>query len=139
MHLVIDGYGGNVEKMKDSKFVHDFLDTYPDTIGMTKITEPHVYVYHGQHPEDWGVSGFVIIAESHISVHTFPERNYINIDLFSCKDFDTDKALKAIKGDFELEQTKSWTLERGLEYSEPEVALRELNTDREHLTHTRKN
>ncbi len=139
MHLVIDGYNGNVEKMKDSEFVHNFLNSYPDAIGMTKITEPHVYEYHGQHPEDWGVSGFVIIAESHISVHTFPERNYFNIDLFSCRDFDTEKALQEIKSDFELGQTKSWTLERGLEYSEPEVALRELNTDREHLTHTRKN
>ena len=106
---------------------------------MTRISEPNVLRYEAPKHEDSGVSGFVIIAESHISVHTFPERNYINIDLFSCRDFDTEKALQEIKSDFELGQTKSWTLERGLEYSEPEVALRELNTDREHLTHTRKN
>ncbi len=137
MHLVIDGYGGNVAKMKDAEFIRDFLDSYPDAIGMTKITAPHVYTYRGPQPEDWGVSGFVIIAESHISVHTFPDRGYINIDVFSCREFDTARALQEIKERFELEQTKSWTLERGLEYSDPGVALREMNSERTQLTEAR--
>ena len=115
MHLAIDGYNGDREKLADSDFLYRFLDTFPDSIGMTKIASPTVYTYHAPKHEDWGVSGFVIIAESHISIHTFPERNYVNIDVFSCKSFDVDKALDEIKGIFSFSTVKTWILERGLE------------------------
>ena len=88
MHLVIDGYGCDPGQLADMEHVRRFLDAYPDAIGMTKISVPSVQTYRGPVPEDWGVSGFVIIAESHISVHTFPDRAYVNVDVFSCKEFD---------------------------------------------------
>ncbi|MDA1188957.1 MAG: adenosylmethionine decarboxylase [Chloroflexi bacterium] len=119
MHLVIDGYGGAIGKLQDIEVVRKFLDEYPVAIGMTKIIEPQVYTYRGQKLEDWGVSGFVLIAESHISVHTFPERGHINIDVFSCKDFDTETALEDVKALFELHEVKTWTLERGLDFVTP--------------------
>ncbi|MBI4298593.1 MAG: adenosylmethionine decarboxylase [Chloroflexi bacterium] len=133
MHLIIDGYGADYEKMQDVDLVYRFLDECPSSIGMTKITQPHVITYHGPKPEDWGVSGFVIIAESHISVHTFPERGYINIDVFSCKEFDSEAAVQEIRGVFSLSEMKVWTLERGLEYSEPDEALRIMNIERAKL------
>lgn len=119
MHLLIDGFGGDVEKMKDADFVYRFLDTFPSEIGMNKITTPLVTTYHGPKEEDWGVSGFVIIAESHISVHTFPERAYVNIDVFSCKDFNHEQALTQIREIFSLDQAKLWVIGRGLDYSRP--------------------
>ena len=134
MHLVIDGYGADSGMLEDTEAIHRFLDEYPDAIGMTKITPPHVYAYVGQTPEDVGVSGFVLIAESHISIHTFPKRNYVNIDVFSCKEFDTQKALDDIRGRFSLKQVRSWTLERGLEYSDPAVAFQEMESDRTQIT-----
>ena len=85
MHLVIDGYGGNTSKMWDDGLVRQFLTDYPDALEMTRITEPRVLVYDAPKPEDSGVSGFVIIAESHISIHTFPRKSYVNIDIFSCR------------------------------------------------------
>ena len=84
MHLAIDGLGAKAAILQDVDLVQRFLNEYPDAIGMTKVAPPQVYTYHGKVPEDWGISGFVIIAESHISVHTFPDRGYINIDVFSC-------------------------------------------------------
>jgi len=75
-----------------------------------------VLPYSAPDPLDSGISGFVVIAESHISIHTFPERNYINIDIFSCRPFDSDKALRDIKTFFSLKTIKSWLVERGLEY-----------------------
>ena len=122
MHLVIDGYGGDPKKLQDVDLIQDFLDEYPSTIGMTKVVPPQVYTYHGKVPEDWGVSGFVIIAESHISIHTFPDRGYVNIDIFSCKEFDADASLEDVKATFSLPEVKTWTLERGLEYSAPREA-----------------
>jgi S-adenosylmethionine decarboxylase len=117
MHLIIDGYGGDPKKMQDVEFIYRILDAYPSQIGMTKISTPQVSKYIGSKPEDWGVSGFVLIAESHISIHTFPERFYINIDVFSCKEFDTDRAIKEFKQNFGLTEVRSYILNRGLEYS----------------------
>jgi S-adenosylmethionine decarboxylase len=122
VHLVVDGYGADPEKLKDVELVHRFLDEYPSTIGMTKIVPPQVYTYHGQTPEDWGVSGFVIIAESHISIHTFPDRGYVNIDIFSCKEFDAAASLDDVKAMFSLPEVRVWALERGLEYTAPREA-----------------
>ena len=107
----------SADKLRDTDLVYRFLDECPDAIGMTKIVPPQVYTYHGKTPEDWGVSGFVIIAESHISVHTFPDRQYINIDIFSCKDFDEQSSLELVKHTFDLPEVKVWTLERGIDYS----------------------
>ena len=133
MHLVIDGYDGDAAKLKDSDLVQRFLDSYPNTIGMTKLMSPHVLTYDGPKREDWGISGFVIIAESHISVHTFPERQYINIDIFSCKDFDTSKALEDVKMTFSLDKVSAWTLDRGLEHLSTQAALRAIDADRRKL------
>lgn len=117
MHLIIDGYNGNVQKMQDVDFIQQLLDVYPSRIGMTKISPPKVSKYIGSKPEDWGVSGFVLIAESHISIHTFPERSYINIDIFSCKEFDAEEAIRDLQQRFGLSEVRSYILNRGLEYA----------------------
>ena len=133
MHLVVDGYGGDYSKMADTECIYRFLLAYPDAIGMTRITPPHVYRYEGPKPQDWGISGFVLIAESHISVHTFPERRYINIDVFSCKEFEAGEALQEITSAFSLESTRSWVLDRGLEHAEPQQAHRAVTAARVQL------
>ena len=116
MHLIIDGYSGNAQKMQDVDFIYQLLDAYPSQIGMTKISLPQVSKYTGSKPEDWGVSGFVLIAESHISIHTFPERSYINIDIFSCKEFDAEQTIRDLQQQFGLAEIRSYILNRGLEY-----------------------
>ena len=133
MHLVVDGYGGDPDKLKDVDLISRFLDEYPSNIGMTKIVPPQVYTYYGRVPEDWGVSGFVLIAESHISVHTFPAKQYINIDVFSCKEFDPTASVEDVKATFSLPEVKVWTLERGLEYSTPKAAYHGMVRERTNL------
>jgi S-adenosylmethionine decarboxylase len=83
---------------------------------MTKISEPHVFEYHGEKADDWGVSGFVLIAESHIAIHTFPEHQQVWVDVFSCKGFDEIPAIDRIVEAFTLSATRVNKLERGLEY-----------------------
>ena len=100
---------------------------------MTKIVPPQVYTYHGQKPGDWGVSGFVLIAESHISIHTFPDRGYVNIDIFSCKEFDPASSLEDVKATFSLPQVNVWTLERGLEFITPREAYQGMVGERVNL------
>ena len=133
MHLIIDGYGGDAGMMWDTERLRTFLLEYPATLGMTRITEPEVLEYHGANPNDSGISGFVIIAESHISVHTFPHRDYVNIDLFSCKSFDHEQALSDARVLFDLKQVKTWLLDRGLEWSSAEQGAEETRRQRRTL------
>ncbi len=92
-HLIIDGEapGGLLE---DRELIYRLLDTLPSVIGMTKIMPPWVFPYMDK--EDQGVTGIVLIAESTIIIHTFVERGTFNLDVFSCKDFDTTKTVKYI-------------------------------------------
>jgi len=122
MHLIIDGYGANRKMLESEDMIYDLLDRYPSQIGMTKVAPPQVFKYIGSKPEDWGISGFVLIAESHISIHTFPDRCYVNIDIFSCKDFDSEYAIQELKAIFEFDEIQKYLLNRGLEYSNVEVA-----------------
>ena len=125
MHVIIDGYGGDPDQLSDENVVRVILDQYPGMMGMTKITQPKVLEYRGTKPEDWGVSGYVMIAESHISMHTFPERGLVWADIFSCKDFDAEPVLEDFKQRFRLQSLEVRTLERNLEPFEAVQSERE--------------
>ncbi len=118
MHLIIDGYVANCEKLQDEKFILHILETYPEKIGMVKISSPYVLRYMGKNPKEWGLSGFVLIAESHISIHTFPEYSFVNIDVFSCKDFEPERVVEDIKNYFELKEMRTYIIDRGLDVYE---------------------
>ncbi|OGL43647.1 MAG: S-adenosylmethionine decarboxylase proenzyme [Candidatus Schekmanbacteria bacterium RBG_16_38_11] len=115
-HLTLDGYGCNREKLEDLDLIYSILDEFPSYIGMTKIMPPYVFRYTGLKPEDWGVSGFVLIAESHISIHTFPCKNYLSLDIFSCKNFDAEKAVSYIREIFEIKKYQMNLFDRGAEF-----------------------
>lgn len=116
LHLTLDGYVCNQEQLADLEAIYEFLEHCPDLIQMTKIMPPYVFKYHGKVPEDWGVSGFVLIAESHISIHTFPERGYLSLDIFSCKDFDYTQAVAYVTEVFSIARHELNLLDRGLEF-----------------------
>jgi S-adenosylmethionine decarboxylase len=116
MHLTIDGFGGNPELLASDQLVSELLNSFPERIGMTKIAAPHVQRYIGDKPDDWGVSGFVLIAESHIAIHSFPERGYVWADIFSCKGFDIELAQRIVTDAFQVVEVQRRVLERGLEY-----------------------
>ena len=138
MHLAIDGYGADPAKLSDEALVFRFLDEYPGVIGMTKVAPPQVYSYTGKVPDDWGVSGFVIIAESHISVHTFPDKGYLNIDIFSCNDFDVSASLDDVKTTFGVVgEVKTWTMDRSFDHATPREAYAGMVRERVFLTTAR--
>jgi len=115
-HLMLDLSECDPERINDLDFIFNFLNTIPDKIGMVKITQPYVFPYSGLVPEDKGITGFVIIAESHLSIHTFVEKAYAFVDLFSCKPFNTDMARDLIIEAFISKRPKLYIIERGAGY-----------------------
>ena len=113
---MLDCYGCPKEKLSDMDLVFNTLDKLPEEIGMQKIMPPYVFKYKGLVPEDWGVSGVVLIAESHISIHTFPDKEHVFVDVFSCKDFDTAMATEFMVKTFGPRDYEVQLLHRGVEF-----------------------
>lgn len=116
-HLMLEAYGSPKIKLSDIGIISDLLDIYPENLEMTKIMPPYVFKYDGgATKEDWGVSGIVLIAESHIALHTFPEKEFFTLDIFSCKDFDVRKAVDIALDILEPVHFDETVLTRGREF-----------------------
>ncbi len=122
-HLTIDASDCNIRKLTDVSVVYDILNKLPTFMGMTKMTLPYVVKWKDKWAKTEGISGFVMIAESHISIHTFPEENYVFIDVFSCKNFDTDKAAEFIIKAFEAKKSEKNVVKRGLDFPRKEILV----------------
>lgn len=120
-HLILEAYGCSKKNLSDLTMVCEVLEQYPEKLNMTKIMPPYVFRYSGAVPEDWGVSGVVLIAESHISIHTFPDKQFVTLDIFSCKDFDVDEAIKYFCSIFKPESYEKQLLMRGREFPRSEM------------------
>ena len=124
-HLMLDLRECDKEKLSDYNMVFDTLNELPEKIGMTKITQPYVFPYSGLVPEDKGITGTVIIAESHISIHTFQEKDHCFVDVFSCKDFDVEFAAEYLINAFGAKKYDKYVVNRGkyfVRYRQPETA-----------------
>jgi S-adenosylmethionine decarboxylase len=118
---MLDLYECDKEKLVDIKLIYKILDELPSLLGMRKVIPPYVIPYKGsdnpEHFDKGGVSGVVIIAESHISIHTFVAQSYANMDIFSCKNFDAEKATKYLAEVFGAKKIEKKFLMRGKEFS----------------------
>lgn len=132
LHLMVDGYGCDPSRLDDEEFISRFLSEFPEDIGMTKLMSPYVIGYESTDRETCGLSGFVLIAESHVSIHTFPSEGYVSIDVFSCKPFDTRAAETEIVRRFGITRLEHNILDRGIEYpANPGIALDIVEAERQ--------
>jgi len=116
-HLLLEAYGATKQKLSDIALISDLLDKYPEKLDMHKIMPPYVFKYDsGTIKEDWGISGIVLIAESHIALHTFPEKGFFTLDIFSCKDFDIRSAVDIALDIFEPVNFEEMVFNRGREF-----------------------
>jgi S-adenosylmethionine decarboxylase len=109
-HLILDGRDANRNRLESVPFVHDLLAAFPEKIEMTKIMPPYVF------RQEEGLSGIVLIAESHISIHTYPKKGRFNLDILSCKEFDVDRALEFALSELEPKRFQQVLLSRGREF-----------------------
>lgn len=92
-HIILDLTNVSSKKLTDQEGLSQFLTTLPGQISMHVLKGP--IIAEGI-PENPGLSGFVIIDYSHISVHTFTANNEALIDIFSCKPFEKEDAISSV-------------------------------------------
>ena len=121
-HLMLDLHNCSKEKMTDLGLLTSLLRDLPEKIGMTRISEPNVMEYTDKWATTPGITGFVILAESHISLHTFPDDDYVFMDIFSCRHFDHEPVKEFLINFFECRNPISHLVERGAEFNKrPEI------------------
>lgn len=108
-HIIIDILDiTSEERLNHKQGLHQFLLKLPGLIGMSVLDGP--LVTNGI-PENPGLSGFVLIDFSHISIHTFTEYNQALVDIFSCKPFDQNKAKEAVLDYFQVSKPSASILQ----------------------------
>ena len=91
-HLIIELYNCNRELINQAQFVEQSMLEAVELAGATMVQS----VIHQFNPH--GISGVVVIEESHFSVHTWPEYGYCALDIFTCGDeIDYHSALHFLK------------------------------------------
>lgn len=119
LHQTFDCYNCPEEILDNFEFLKKFLDGLPARINMTKISEPFIIRHAGGTPKDpGGLTGFIMIAESHISIHTFPKLGFFTMDVYSCNPFDTKLVRDIVKEDFKVGIMEENLLNRGLRFKE---------------------
>ncbi|MDH5807113.1 MAG: adenosylmethionine decarboxylase [Candidatus Methanomethylicaceae archaeon] len=90
-HVILELFGCDAKALDDLKSITETLRKSAKEAGAKIVGE----TFHKFSPQ--GVSGVVIIAESHLSIHTWPEIGYAAIDIFTCSNnVDPSKAFKII-------------------------------------------
>jgi S-adenosylmethionine decarboxylase len=118
VHLMFDGYNANPALLGDKEHLERLLRELPTKMGMHTITEPVVVEVGPLNRKDpGGISGFVLIAESHISYHTFPKRGFVTADVYTCQnDLDTIQFTAHLAELFGTTDYESTVIPRGTRY-----------------------
>jgi S-adenosylmethionine decarboxylase len=88
-HVLVEFWGAR--HLDDVDVIEDAIRTAAETTGATVL---HVYLHRFS---TGGVSGVAVLAESHISIHTWPERDFAAIDIFMCGACDPYKAVPVLR------------------------------------------
>lgn len=120
VHLMLELYSCDRELLSNEALVRRALDEYPARIGMEKVSPVHLYDIDTSNPLDAGLSGFVVIAQSHVSLHAWPEYGEVDIDICSCKEFSQEDAVAFAKEIFQSEDVEAHFLVRATRSLRPE-------------------
>ena len=106
MHLLVDLWGAS--NLNDSGLIDCALRAAALKAGAT-ILHSHFHTF----TPNGGVSGVVVLAESHITIHTWPERGYAAVDIFMCGSCDPHDAVPVLRAAFQPERVDVDEQQRG--------------------------
>ena len=108
-HILFDLNKCKFDLLNDETFVKDSL------VEAAKASKCEIIKVEIHKFEPQGVTGYALLAESHISIHTWPERGIAKCDSFSCNsDSDPMLAIEYLKERFQTIHVKRWTCDRSL-------------------------
>src|SRR3989442_7346979 len=121
VHLMLELYSIEREILSNEPLIRRVLDEYPARVEMEKVSPVHLYDIETSNPLDAGLSGFVVIAQSHISLHAWPEYGEVDIDICSCKEFNQEEAIAFAREMFQTDDVEAHFVVRGNRSLRPET------------------
>lgn len=107
-HMLVELYNCNASILNDVRTIETIMNQAADAAGATIVQS----TFHRFEPH--GVSGVVVIAESHLAIHTWPEYGYASVDLYTCGDtVDPMIAHTVLKDNLEAQSAEIQHLQRG--------------------------
>jgi len=107
--ILVEYYDCDQSKINDVSYVENSL------IQATKASNATIISHNFHKFSPYGISGVVVIAESHVAIHTWPEYNYAAVDIFTCGDtIDPWVIQEHLKEFFESKNVSSMEMKRGL-------------------------
>jgi S-adenosylmethionine decarboxylase len=117
-HITIDGYDGDPKLLNDKGTVASAVRELCTLLKMHPLEKPRILSAPDNHLKDpGGWSACVVIAESHISIHTFPRRHFVSADVYTCQNgLDVDFVVDYFKRKFRLGEVEKHFIKRGVKY-----------------------
>jgi len=107
-HILVEYYNCDPEILKDPAFIEKEMKQAALEAKATIVES----VFHHFNP--WGVSGAVIVEESHLTIHTWPEYGFASADFFTCGDIDPWESFEYLEKVLKAEFSESVEIPRGL-------------------------
>lgn len=115
-HLILDLWGLSPDL--DAQHVKSVLSEAAMRAGAT-ILHGSFHDFEGRDNQPGGFTGVLVLAESHMSIHTWPEADYAAIDIFMCGDAEIDAALAHILKSLEPQRHALHRIGRGIRERPP--------------------
>lgn len=117
--FTLDLYGCKEGVCDDISLCYGFLEDVVTKLQMTKQSPPFIFRSDAAlYPDKAGLSGWIPLIESGIQIHTLIPKNFISIDVYSCKKFETDGIKEFVGRYFDPKEVEENFIERGVKYNE---------------------
>ncbi|GAA0735994.1 adenosylmethionine decarboxylase [Clostridium oceanicum] len=108
-HILVEFYNCDKKILNNNDLIEKYMNEAAIKSNATIVQS----CFHTFNP--WGVSGAVIIQESHLTIHTWPEYGYASVDLFTCGDsVDPWIAFEYLEKNLKAERSESTEVARGI-------------------------
>ena len=107
-HIIAEFYGVEPEKISFVDTIKETMERVAEESGLTTIRG----FFHQFQPQ--GVTGIILLSESHLSIHTWPEHSLVNLDIFTCGEPEkADRAFELFVKYLEPKSYRHYVLDRG--------------------------
>lgn len=107
IHLLIEYHGCDPQILNDVARIETLMLDAARAAGTTVVTSTfHPFAPHG-------VSGVVVVKESHLSIHTWPEHGYAAVDMYTCGACPLEPAQALLRDGLSARRTEQLTVHRG--------------------------
>ena len=114
-HFILDGYSKDKSILESASFVKNFLRNLVLELDMKSISKPLVVDYKSKEKDNSqdGITGTILLADSNITIHTYPSYAFFCLDIFSCKEFYIKKIVNYLVKELKIIKYNKKLLKRG--------------------------